>query len=96
MSSELEEIFEKLNFDGDKFREWIEGNTTYTHCDDLSGDCFVLYNDKLYLVNFAEFVIIEEVDLSDKERIEELIDHLENHNDDHAKKIIEFLKSLIS
>jgi len=61
--SELEKILvEKFACDRDRFQKWIEDHTVFSYCEDLSGDCFVYYNGKFYVVTFAEFVEIREID----------------------------------
>jgi len=82
--NELERIFvEKFDCDCEEFREWIEDNTAFSYCEDLSGDCFVYYNGKFYIVAFTEFVEIREIDKKS------WIEHVKTHNnwEDVAKMI---------
>lgn len=81
----IRDVFEKLNFNGEKFRKWIEENTIFSYCEDLSGDCFVYYDSKFYVVTFGEFVEIKEISKDD------FIEHVKNHS--NGKEVIKLIKN---
>jgi len=67
----IEKIFEEFGSDIEKINNWIQENTVYSYCEDLSGDVYIAYNGKYYVIKLAE--AIEYKEISKAEFIEHIV-----------------------